>query len=214
MPADFSPFSPLCYYSPKHRYIWIHVAKNASSTLGSIFGHDRHDASSNSYLDLPEEVRRDYTTIVFLRHPIERTLSAYQEVSLRADIVDGYLIDREFVQMPAGLERFSAFLDAVSQDPWDDHVLSQTQSIRGARVDLWGTVETIEPDLVRICGRVGISPPERVWRYRSRAERMATGRYRTHNLYRRDLTPELLERILDVYREDDEIYRRVIRDRP
>ncbi|MGI9628305.1 MAG: sulfotransferase family 2 domain-containing protein [Longimicrobiales bacterium] len=210
MRADFSP---LCYFSEERQYIWIHVAKNASSTLRSIFGNDLYQARSCCYVDLPPHIRRGYTTIVFLRNPIERTLSAYQEVSLRADTDEGYLTGRKFLGMPEGLDRFAVFLDEVSQDPWDGHVLSQSRFIQGIRVDLWGTVETIEADLARVCTRVNISRPEVIPKFRSRAERVASGQYFAHDLDRQDLTPHLAKRILDIYREDYRLYQEVIRDR-
>jgi hypothetical protein len=49
-----------CYVPDAHRFIWMLVVKNAPNT-------------------------QDYFTFVFLRDPLGRALSSYQEVSFRLD---------------------------------------------------------------------------------------------------------------------------------
>lgn len=213
VPPMPSSFTPRCYVSHRCRFIWILVAKNASSTLRAEFERGIYQASSDRYENLPPRVRRDYFTFVFLREPVARLLSAYQEVSFRAEQGQPDLSEMAFVGMPEGLARFEAFLDEVERTAWDGHVRSQARFVDNARIDYWGSVENLQADIARIFWRIGIREVPRLPRRRSRNERAAQHGYTAHILHREEITPELRGRIRRVYREDEELYQRVIRDR-
>lgn len=207
------PFRPVCYVSHRYRFIWILVAKNASSTLREWFAREPFVATLHTLADLPADIRHSYFTFVFLRDPVERALSAYQEVSYRADRNASYLPGAAFVRRPAGPERFAAFLDAAARDPWDGHVRPQAHFIDGVRLDDWGCVEQLQPDFARILERLGIAQVPELPRLRSRASRAVRQGYASHHLERNDLADATVRRIRDVYREDVALHQRCIRDR-
>ena len=93
-------FTPICYLSDTLRFIWVLVAKNASTTIRNALSGPPYRAAQMALKDVAPETRRSYLTFAFLRDPIDRTLSAYQEVSFRADEDPAYLPDAPFVAMP------------------------------------------------------------------------------------------------------------------
>ncbi len=206
-------FESYCYVSHQHRFIWILVPKNASSSLRWEFEQPIYEATTNLYRSLAPEIRRDYFTFVFLRDPVERLLSAYQEVSFRADYGYKDYSQMAFAGMPEGFERFEEFLDEVEKYPWDGHVLGQVRCIDGARVDAWGSVESFQTDFARILSQLGIRDALRLPQWRSRSDRVARYGYAAHIIARDELTPRLLDRIRHIYRDDEDLYQKAIRDR-
>ncbi|MGE0449255.1 MAG: sulfotransferase family 2 domain-containing protein [Vicinamibacterales bacterium] len=202
----------LCYVSHRYRFIWILVAKNASSTLREWFAHEPCAATLHVHADLPADIRRNYFTFVFLRDPVERALSAYQEVSYRADRNPSYLPAPAFLQRPAGQERFEAFLDEAARCPWDGHVHPQARFIKGVRIDDWGCVEHLQRDVTRILGPLGIVRVPDLPRRRSRASRAVDEGYTSHHLEQQDLAEATVRRIRDVYHDDVALYQRYVLD--
>ena len=158
-------------------------------------------------------MRNGYFTFAFLRRPIARTLSAYQEVSFRLEPPAEPPRALTFLEMPEGLARFGRFLEEVGEAPWDGHVHAQSDFLREAPVDFLGAVERLERDMGAVLARLGLPPLEGPMpRHRSRADRAARGGYARHAIEEGDLPPALRERIREVYAADDALYRR--RPRP
>ena len=203
------PFRTLCYVSDAFRFIWVLVPKNASSSIRTEFEGDPYRATLAAYHDeVDPEIRRAYLTFAVLRDPVDRALSAYQEVSFRAERRPGYLAEAAFLSFPDGPARFGAFLDEVERGPWDGHVKSQSHILAGVRVDAWGCVESLQTDLERILARVGVDAIPPLERHRPRSQLIAR-RPGALDLRREHLGPELVSRIRSIYREDAELYRRV-----
>jgi len=196
-----------------YRFIWILVAKNASSTLRQEFERDQYRTDFELHENLAPQIKRDYFTFVFLRDPVYRALSAYQEVSYRADLNKEYLSNSAFVGMPEGLERFESFLDEVRQKPWDGHVLPQARFVDDARIDYWGSVDNLQNDIEMIFRHLGIRDIPNLPRHRSRSERASAGRYKMHFIRPNEITPDLVSKIRRIYHEDEELYNRVIKNR-
>jgi hypothetical protein len=73
-----------CYYSHEHQTKWINVPKNASSTLKEVFGTALGWPRGN-YLNDP--TLASYKTIVVLRDPIERWISAIVQYGFHTSLI-------------------------------------------------------------------------------------------------------------------------------
>ncbi len=186
-----------CVVSQRHRFLYLTTAKNASSTLKEELTQQRVGGEAKSRSEVPREVWDDYFTFAFLRDPVDRLLSAYQEVSLR--IERGELPARPFADMPDTEERFLRFLAELESDgAWDVHVALQADFVEGRRIDFWGRVETLQEDLRKIYDRLGIGSCPPLPRRRARQPRR-------YHVARDELAAATLARIEALYREDAEL---------
>ena len=112
----------LCIVSERFRFICLLIAKNATSTLRGEFKKDIYEARECRYVEVEEQKRQDYFTFAFLRDPVSRLLSAYQEISMRYEMRQPRSSRRIFFAMEDTPERFQAFLDCVGDGRWDEHL--------------------------------------------------------------------------------------------
>jgi hypothetical protein len=199
--------------SHKHRFVWFAAANSASTTLRLEFERPLYEATAALVAEVDRRVLDDYLGFVFLRDPLERCLSAYQETSIRTDTVelDGPL---DFRRMPPGLDRFSVFLDAIeSSGPWDDHVAPQSDVIPVDHVDFYGDVENLEVELAWILNRVGLDAPDLPARENSRLRRRQAVTYDDLLVEASDLTPDLMRRVRRLYRADERLCKARITER-
>jgi len=188
--------------SHRLRCIYAAIPKNASSTIKAELRRLDPEAEGMRCSSIPEQAQQEYTTFAFLRDPLTRVLSAYQEISMR---LEGKMIDKHpFTKLEPGLDRFNVFLDCIEKFPWDVHVCRQVDLLGEHRIDAWGRVETIQNDLTRVFRSLGVAPgplPPR----RSRAGRARDYGYAKHLLWKKDLPPEIVERIRTIYAPDVEL---------
>ena len=93
-----------CMVSHRLRCIYLAIAKNASSTIKAELRRLDAGVREARCTDVPAELWRDYTTFTFLRDPVSRVLSAYQEISMR---LDGKTVDSlPFTKLAAGPRAF------------------------------------------------------------------------------------------------------------
>jgi hypothetical protein len=205
-PRVLPGFRPLIFASEQHKFVYLQIAKNASSTLRTEFDRPSYGVRQ---LQPNERLPDGCLHFAVLRDPIDRVLSAYHEVSFRADIHDDYLPDAAFVSMAEGPARFSSYLDEIERGPWDGHVLSQALIIEALRIDEFASVEHLQTDISRILKMCDITDISTLRLLRSGAERIKHG-YRKHYVVRSDLTPAFASRIRQLYAEDVELYERQI----
>lgn len=198
--------------SDKFRFVWIHVAKNASSTLSAELRTERYGGRATDALPRQSELR-GYFSFAFLRDPVERLLSAYQEVSLRHEAGWRDIAERRFVALPEGMARFEAFVDELAERDWDPHVDDQCRHLEGFELDFLGLVEHLAEDLARVYERLGMGPVPELPRRRSREGRKAQYGYARHVIRPEALGAPLRERIRALYADDVALYERVLRDR-
>ena len=88
-----------CLVSHKYRFVCFPIAKNASSTINTELKRAVYQCERIRSKDLPQAVIRNYFKFTFLRDPVSRTTSAYQEISKRVDENDAKTPARKFFYM-------------------------------------------------------------------------------------------------------------------
>jgi hypothetical protein len=142
--------------SHKYRFIYFPISKNASSTLKAELNKPRYGCEPLTLQALNDEKLNPYFKFAFLRDPVSRLVSAYQEVSLRHELQDSTLPNRPFMTMHDCPERFAAFLDQVEKELWDRHLFTQRSQLAVVPMDFYGRVESFASDLQTIFDRLGL----------------------------------------------------------
>lgn len=200
---------PKCYTSAQRGLIWLLIPKNASSSIRAVLERPSIGGAPTTCAAVHADKWATSTVFAFLRDPIDRALSAYQEASLRASLDRSYMSDASFADLPDGEARFDAYLDRLSEGPWDLHVAAQTDIVGGRHVDHWGLVDHLETDLARILATTGYTGEIDVQHHRPRAAVIHHRGRDAVDYGRHDLTSSQLARITALYREDLELYGRV-----
>ena len=196
---------PLCVVSDRFRLICILIAKNASSTLREEFRKERYAGREALYHSLEAGICDGYFTFAFVRDPVSRLLSAYQEISMRHEMDKTRDPDFPFYSMEDGRQRFAAFLGELARNKWDPHVRTQTDYLDGVRVDFLGQIATFQEDMGFIYQTLDIGPCPTFPLRRSRQERKAVYGYDKY-LLDEDLVDEtVIELIRSLYTEDEDL---------
>lgn len=183
-----------CVVSHRYGFLYVTTAKNATSTLRAELTSEHCGGEVLVRSQVEPDIWNRYFTFAFLRDPVVRFLSAYQEISMRMERRE--VERRPFASMPDDIERFLAFVDDVeTHGPWNEHIAPQTAFVEGRRIDFWGRVETIQEDLQRVYARLGIGPCPPLPIRRARRE----DRY---VIRRAGLDAPTIRRITTLYRED------------
>ena len=164
-------FSPLCVISDKYRFVCVLIAKNASSTLRRELCLPRYEGREMRLHDIEREKLDSYFCIAFLRDPLSRAASAYQEISLRSDLHNRPLADKSFFDLDDGPERFRKFAEELDDGRWDAHTRPQADYVEGLHLDFCGRIETLARDFATIMARIGLEAPPVLPRRRSRSGR-------------------------------------------
>ena len=143
--------------SDEYRFIFVHVPKAGSTTVRALLwergGIDNLILSS---LDLHR--RSTYLTFAFVRDPLRRFVSAYDEVCLKLGPTCAFYDDKS----PQGLRDF---LDYTRAHPcWDEHVCSQMSFLVGEdgqmiRLDVIAATEHLVPTMTHISTVLEFDPP-------------------------------------------------------
>ena len=185
-----------CVVSHRLRWIYLAIAKNASTTVRALIEDLDADTVDLRCSEILPDIWHDYRVFTILRDPVSRALSAYCEVSDRAERGTGQRMP--FQELPAGLGRFEAYLDCVETRAWDVHVRSQADLIGQHRVDSWGFFESLRGDIARIFEQSGHPVPETMPHLRQRHGID----HASHSLGESDLPAATIDRVRRMYRED------------
>jgi len=111
-----------CWYN-ENTCCYIGVPKTASTTMRRVFSLDNVD----NYLQPENDDIKKLDLITIFRNPLDRLVSAYNEVVKRGGHpVEGEGIRKaSFWKMPESKERFLTFLDDVENEFFDSHVEEQ-----------------------------------------------------------------------------------------
>ena len=195
----------LSIVSEKFRLICLLIAKNATSTLRKEF--KRLDPMSQELRSqqIGTDFRQRFTSICFLRDPVTRVLSAYQEISMRIEGGHTPKSSYAFARLADGPARLEAFLDWIENGSNDSHVLPQADFVHGQSFDLWGRVETLQTDLETVYNLLALGPCPSLPLRRSRAGRAKDYHYAKHLFSEDELPVEITERIRRIYSQDFEL---------
>lgn len=157
--GELSPLGYSLTISHAHRFLWFRVAKVASrSILGYFAEHDVHlDVNHAQNMRYPTALFGDYLKFAFVRHPLPRFVSAWQD-----KVVNNNYFGFDDAALPRMREHVEAFAAWTATQPLDDlrdgdvHLALQTRLIDLSQVDVVGRLETFDRDFAEICTRLGL----------------------------------------------------------
>jgi len=142
--------------SHSHRLVWFRVAKVGTR---SIFGALRN---AGVKLDLeepygvvePRSLTRGYVRAGFVRHPIDRFLSAWQSTVVKQNHFK--FEDRTYGEMQ-DLSTFVTWFAELDPMTCDAHFRLQSALLPTTGLDLLGRMETFDQDVARLLTLIGVS---------------------------------------------------------
>lgn len=159
--------SPLRYnltISHQHRFIWFRVAKAGTRT---VLGHltaqdvplDVHHAMRMRY---PTAVFADYFKFAFVRHPLDRFLSAWRNKVVENNYFGFDDATHRRMQQVETFAAWTAEHDLSDLDTADHHLALQTRLVDLSQVDFVGRLETFDADFAEVCDRIRVpaTPPQ------------------------------------------------------
>lgn len=156
--------------SHSHTFIWFRVAKVGTRTTLTTLRESEATLAleHSSNLMIPDWLAPNYTRVAFVRHPIERFVSAWQNRVMRANAYD---FDDETREKMRNLTNFIDWF--AEQDPatCDRHLRLQTRLIPEKGLDLLGRMETFEEDLDQFLRMVGLTRETKHHRNQSKKEK-------------------------------------------
>jgi hypothetical protein len=191
--------SPLPYYltiSHEHRFVWFRVAKVATRTILGYF--DEHAVPldvARARTRYPTTLFEDYVKFAFVRHPVDRFLSAWQDKVVEANYFGFDARTHARMQSLEAFIEWTAGHDLADIRAVDQHLALQSRLVDLSQVDHLGRLESFDRDFARVLEAVGLPVAPA-------APRNVTG---TRRPTRPDLPPELHARLTGLYRLDLEV---------
>jgi hypothetical protein len=151
--------------SHTHRFVWYRNAKVGTRTFFNYIAE--HDVTTEmlnaSRTPYPTEAFRDYFKFGFVRHPLDRFISAWQD---KVHDRNSLGFDESTLEKMKVIENFAAWVaeqDLRDLGSTDRHVVLQTRLIDLTEVDFVGRMETFTEDLATVCRTIGVpvAPPAR-----------------------------------------------------
>lgn len=151
--------SPLSYnltISHEHRFIWFRVAKVATRTLLGWFEEQRVtlDVDHAYWMRYPTALFADYVKFGFVRHPLPRFVSTWQDKVVNANYFG--FDEAALARMQERPEEFAAWVAEQDLTEADQHLALQSRLIDLSQIDFLGRLETFDADFAAVCERIGL----------------------------------------------------------
>ena len=201
-PKTFGRFPKVkqhCLVSHQYKFIYFPISKNASSSLLQFFRHNEFECEYLPVAELKAKHLQDYFKFAFLRDPLSRLVSLYQEVSMRQDLGDPTILGSEKVNNQDGITHFEKFISALETSEGDRFTQQQTQALDGLEMDFLGMVETLQSDLRKVLTRLGIEQSPELEHLRSRRSRKEQHHYQRYLLEDKAIPTQLVAQIYRLY---------------
>ncbi|MCK5360729.1 MAG: sulfotransferase family 2 domain-containing protein [Gammaproteobacteria bacterium] len=190
------------------------MPKNASSTLREAFKNERYGATYEvNYSDIDLYKKQEYFTFTVLRDPVSRLLSSYQEVCMRQEMKSSAYADHDFFHMEDDELRLNKFIDSIENNQWDTHLVKLSERLKNIRIDFYMGQEWLQQDIELVHLHLGINECPVLLRRYSRLDRQYRYAYAKYFCNEEDLSRQTVERILNIYRKDMELYNFQVLDR-
>jgi hypothetical protein len=160
--------SPVAYnltISHTHRFVWFRVAKVGTR---SIFNYlKEHDITTEMYnasrTPFPTVAFADYFKFGFVRHPLDRFISAWQDKVHRQN---HFRFDEETLERMKTIENFAQWVagqDLRDLRSTDRHIALQSRLVGLGEIDFLGRMESFDADFASVCNHLGLPAvsPER-----------------------------------------------------
>jgi hypothetical protein len=193
--------SPLAYnltISHSHRFVWYRVAKVATRTI-------RHHCETHGVtMDVDHAMRVryplasfvDYFTFAFVRDPLDRFISAWQD---KVHQQNHFRFPPEKWERMKKIEHFAQWVakqDLRDLGPTDRHIALQSRLIDLGQVDYLGRMESFGADFSAVCEAVGLH-----WR-----EPVRQNRSRPQGINRDNVSDEVRSIVREKYRLDYQVF--------
>jgi hypothetical protein len=157
--GELSPLGYSLTISHQHRFMWFRVAKVASrSILGYFAEHDVPlDVNHAQNMRYPTALFGDYLKFAFVRHPLPRFVSAWQDKVVNNNYFG--FDDDALARMRDHVEAFAEWTATQDLDDLragDVHLALQTRMIDLTQIDVLGRLETFDRDFAAVCDRLGL----------------------------------------------------------
>ena len=183
--------------SHAHRFVWFRNAKVATRTVLA-FLEEQHpeELLVLSEVPYPTAAFTDYFKFGFVRHPLDRFISAWQDKVCDRNHFHFSEEERERMQT---IEHFAAWV--AGQDlrdllATDRHLVLQSRLVDLTQADFVGRMETFGADFSEVCERVGLS-----WKEPDRRNRSDPS-----GITRDTASQELRSIVEDAYRLDYQVF--------
>ncbi len=193
-----------CVVSHKYRFIYFSIAKNASSSLKNLLCAPPYNGVRVRFQKLDGSVLNHYFKFTFLRDPVARLCSAYQEISMRTDNRPTR-VHKTFIEMPDGPNRFNTFVSEIGNGFWDEHLRYQVSFLNGIGMDFYGSTANLQDDLQALHNKLAMGECPEVPVRRSRASRQADYDYNKYYVDHNSLSDTLAQKIREIYWIDGEL---------
>lgn len=197
-----------CVVSEQFRFIFVPIDKNASSSLKRVLLKDIYQTKLIRKKDIPVNQWREFFVFSFVRDPVDRFLSAYQELSMRNESEKRDHLP--FFSMNEGMKRLESFLASAEKCKWDHHILDQKSFLQGVDLDYLGTLNNLDNDLEYVALQLGMPPAGVLPTLRSRQGRKEIYGYGKHIHHQKDLPEDLIKKIQNLYSGDAQLYQNVL----
>ena len=179
--------------SHAHRFLWFRVAKVGTRSLFEHFEANGVvlDVRGAVNLRYPTALVEDYFAFAFVRHPVDRFISAWRNKVVSANYFDFDAVTHESMQ---DLSAFVEYAEGLDLDAADRHIAPQSRLIDLTRVDYLGRLETFADDMGAISDRLGL-PSATLPRKNSTSSGAPD-----------PVASEVRDRIADLYRRDLQIF--------
>ncbi len=143
--------------SHKHRFLWFRVAKVGTRSLFEHFEGNGVvlDVRGAVNLRYPTALVEDYFAFAFVRHPVDRFISAWRNKVVDANYFE---FDAATHQQMQDLPAFIEYAEGLDLDASDRHIAPQSRLIDLTRVDYLGRLESFSDDVAAVCARLRLPP--------------------------------------------------------
>lgn len=175
--GELSPRSYNLTISHAHRFVWFRVAKVATRTLLGYFEDNGVvlDVDHAYRMRYPTALLADYFKFGFVRHPLPRFVSTWQDKVVNANYFG--FDDDALARMREHVEEFAAWAAGHDLDDLadaDTHLALQTRLLDLSQVDFVGRLETFDADFAVVCDRLGLPTVPATPRHRTATTRTAS----------------------------------------
>ena len=150
----------LCCVSSKDRLIFIGVSSNASTSIRNALNILNYN---NNYLSLMDNntCGIKYTTFTIIREPIQRLISGYIKVCVRATQDSPHILKKKFYWERDQKKRFYLFVDELERHIFDCHIEKQIfyltdHNSNMLNIDYFLKMEHLKDDFSGMCRQLGL----------------------------------------------------------
>jgi len=149
----------LCDVYHNEKLIFIRVSSNASTSVRHAFSNSAVD----NYLSIINRKTKEikFTTFAIIRNPIERLLSGYIKVCVRATADSPEILNKKFYWIKNQKRRYYAFIDELEKRFFDCHIELQRFFLTDENNNLFDIdyilkLENLNEDFSKMCRELNL----------------------------------------------------------